>query len=364
MTATPVKTIPTKTGLRTGALGFPALLAQSVALISPTMTAVLIIPLAFSSAGQGTWLAYLFGTVMLLFVVLCLNQFAKRSAAPGAMYTYTARGLGPATGVVSGWTLLWCYLFIGTAGLTGFAIFCQQFLDALGATVTVPPDHLLRDQRPGLLVHRLQGHPHIVAGHAGLRGHLGHAHPGAGRRRAVQARLHVDTDQLKLKGVGLHGMSLAVVACIFSLVGFESATALGGEAKNPLRNVPRAVIWSLIITGTVHGHHGIRRGLRHPALRHPARLHHRAAHRAVQPLPGDVLQGPDRARRHDQLLLALPVLPQRGRADPLPHGRARRLPPPARPGAPEERHPARRAHRLHHDHARRSRWSSSSSPTR
>ncbi len=190
MTATPVKTIPTKTGLRTGALGFPALLAQSVALISPTMTAVLIIPLAFSSAGQGTWLAYLFGTVMLLFVVLCLNQFTKRSAAPGAMYTYTARGLGPATGVVSGWTLLWCYLFIGTAGLTGFAIFCQQFLDALGATVTVPPDHLLRDQRRDLLVHRLQGHPHIVADHAGVRGHLGHAHPRAGGGRAVQARLH------------------------------------------------------------------------------------------------------------------------------------------------------------------------------
>ncbi|MGI8447595.1 MAG: hypothetical protein ACR2MP_10550 [Streptosporangiaceae bacterium] len=33
-------------------------------------------------------------------------------------------------------------------------------------------------------------------------------------------------------------LSVAVVACIFSLVGFESATALGGEAKNPLRNVP------------------------------------------------------------------------------------------------------------------------------
>jgi amino acid transporter len=44
-------------------------------------------------------------------------------------------------------------------------------------------------------------------------------------------------------------VSLAVVACIFSLVGFESATALGGEARNPLRNVPRAVWWSLGIAG-------------------------------------------------------------------------------------------------------------------
>ena len=28
-------------------------------------------------------------------------------------------------------------------------------------------------------------------------------------------------------------MGLAVVACIFSLVGFEAATTMGGEAKNP-----------------------------------------------------------------------------------------------------------------------------------
>jgi amino acid transporter len=39
------------------------------------------------------------------------------------------------------------------------------------------------------------------------------------------------------------------VICIFSLVGFESATTLGGEAKNPLKNVPKAVVVSLLVTG-------------------------------------------------------------------------------------------------------------------
>ena len=238
-----------RTGLRSGVLGFPALLAQSVALISPTMTAVLIIPLAFSNAGEGTWLAYAFGTVMLLFVVLCLNQFAKRSAAPGAMYTYTARGLGPATGVMSGWTLLWCYLFIGTAGLTGFAIFFQQFLDAAGFTGTVPPDIFFAASAilcwyiayqdikiSSIITLALEGISVCCILALAAVVLFSHGIP-------------ADTGQLALKGVGIHGMSLAVVACIFSLVGFESATALSGEAKNPLRNVPRAVIWSLILTG-------------------------------------------------------------------------------------------------------------------
>src|SRR6202451_548847 len=89
--------------LRKNALGFPQLLAQSVALISPTMTAVLIIPLAFSIAGNSTWFSYLFATVMLIFTVLSLNQFAKRSSTTGSMYAYVAKGLGAASGVMTGW---------------------------------------------------------------------------------------------------------------------------------------------------------------------------------------------------------------------------------------------------------------------
>src|SRR5271163_5357710 len=125
--------------LRPHALGFPPLLAQSVALISPTMTAVLIIALAFADAGQGTWAAYAFGTIMLLFVVLGLNQFAKRSATAGSMYAYTAKGLGAAAGVLSGWSLIWAYWGIATAGLGGFAIFAQEFLSGIGVHSTVNP---------------------------------------------------------------------------------------------------------------------------------------------------------------------------------------------------------------------------------
>jgi amino acid transporter len=249
MTVAPAKTKTREMGLRTGALGFPAILGQGIALISPTMTAVLIIPLAFSNAGGGTWLSYLFATVMLVFVVFCINEFARRSAAPGAQYTFIARGLGPVPGVLGGWTLLWCYLLIGTAGLTGFAIFCQQLLDALGYTGTVKPVLFFaasaalcwfvayKDIRlSSYLTLALEGLS--VACILSLAGYVVFAHG-----------FTVDTDQLTLKGVSPHGMSLAVVACIFSLVGFESATALGSEAKNPLRNVPRGVIWSLVLSG-------------------------------------------------------------------------------------------------------------------
>ena len=50
-----------------------------MALISPTMTAALIIPVMYSNTGNWSWLSYALGTVMLLFVAYNLNQFARRS---------------------------------------------------------------------------------------------------------------------------------------------------------------------------------------------------------------------------------------------------------------------------------------------
>src|SRR5258708_4174285 len=44
-------------------------------------------------------------------------------------------------------------------------------------------------------------------------------------------------------------MFVQATVAILILVGFESVTAMGGEAKNPKRNVPIAVITSLLVQG-------------------------------------------------------------------------------------------------------------------
>jgi hypothetical protein len=64
--------------LRANCLNFMELLAQNIALISPTMTAALIVPLMFATTGNLSWLSYAVGTVMLLFVAFSLNQFHRR----------------------------------------------------------------------------------------------------------------------------------------------------------------------------------------------------------------------------------------------------------------------------------------------
>ncbi len=236
-----------KAGLRADCLGFSGVTAMAIALISPTMTAALIIPLMYSNAGNASWLAYLFGTVMLLFVALNLNQFARRSTSAGSMYGYSVMGLGTTTGNIAGWCLIWAYLFIGTAGMTGFTIFATTLLGMAGIHVPQIALFILCAASIWFLRYkdiRLSSGLMLVI--EGLSCALILLLCGI---VLFGQKSMFDTNQITLQGASFSGISLGVVVAIFSLVGFECATAFGEEARNPLQTIPRAVIVSLLLTG-------------------------------------------------------------------------------------------------------------------
>ena len=234
--------------LRPHCLNFKELLAQNIALISPTMTAALIVPLMFGTTGSISWLSYAVGAVLVLFVALSLNQFARRTTNSGSMYSYAMSGLGFTGGSMCGWCLLWAYLFIGLAGTTGFTIFAQTLLQMVH--VNMPPVLLFtlclgtcfflayKDIRISTLVTLAFEAFSITFIMILAFIVLGHHH------------FAIDTSQFSLKGTSLLTLGMGAVVAIFSLVGFESSTAFGEEAVNPLKTIPRSVIWSLIITAS------------------------------------------------------------------------------------------------------------------
>src|SRR5579862_6038003 len=124
-------------GLRATCLSFPEVLSQSVANISPTLTPVIIVPLVFASAGQGTWLAYLFATVGLVLVGTNVNQFTRRSATPGSLYAFVTRGLGVTLGFLCGWCLILAYTLTGMAVMAGSVLYAALLLRQLH--LPVPP---------------------------------------------------------------------------------------------------------------------------------------------------------------------------------------------------------------------------------
>ena len=206
------------------------------------------VPLVFALAGQGAAIAFLISTVGVLLVALNVNQFARMSASPGSLYTYITDHMHPRWGVLAGWALLIAY--VGTAS-------------AVSAGVTNYANVILRD-RFGMQVFPLllTGFVTVVACYLAYRDVQISARLMLWLQAASVALIsgiaiaviakhgwRPDMQQLTLQGVTPEKLRLGLVLAIFSSVGFESATSLGSEARNPLISIPRAVKWSAILAG-------------------------------------------------------------------------------------------------------------------
>jgi len=259
-------------GLRRDALSFTETLAQSIANIAPTLTPAVNLQLVFASSGNGTWFTYLLATLGLLLIGVCIQQFASKSSTPGALYSYVTKSLGPTAGFITGWALILAYLATGIAVSSYTAPYMQSLLKDLHTTIPATVMFGLvvalvwfvayRDVRlsakmmllmEGVSIALIFSLGIAMVAHTGL--HLG--------------------DQLSLKGMTLSGLQGGMVLGIFSYVGFESATALGAEAKNPKASIPRAVFMSTAIAGSffivmsfimVSAFHGYKTALNDPSL--------------------------------------------------------------------------------------------------
>jgi amino acid transporter len=238
---------PSVHGLKSDCLSFGEVLAQSFAVIAPTTIPASNLGLIVAIAGNGAWLSFLIGLLGLVFVSFNINQFASRSASPGSLYTYIVKGLGPTAGVVCGWSLALAYLFTGMSVLCGFANFSGMMLGhvglhlssisllAIGAGISWYAAR--KDvQLSAVAMLWLEG---ISIALILLLGILIWAHRG----------FALDMSQLTLQGVAPGHIAMGLVLVIFGFSGFESATSLGDEAKDPLRSIPQAVKGSVILAG-------------------------------------------------------------------------------------------------------------------
>jgi len=235
-------------GLRTGVLGPVETLAQSVSAMAPSTSASLTIPLVFALAGNLTWFVYLLATGAMLLVGFCISRFAKLSASPGSLYSYTADTLPPAFGVAAAWGLLLAYLATG-ASVAGGALYyatvlCRQFFQCTPPAIPtlvlvcfVAGYIAYRDVRLSAEVMLWIEAVSVSLVMIVLILLLVHVGP------------HIDASQFRLQGASFKGLGPALVLSIFSFAGFESATTLGGEAREPLKTIPRAVLQCALLAG-------------------------------------------------------------------------------------------------------------------
>jgi amino acid transporter len=244
---------PRMPGLDRRNLGPVQVFAQSVSAAGPTAGMAATPAIAASTAGGGTVWSFVIATVVALLIAGCIGQFTRRMAAAGSLYSLAAKGLGPAGAFACACALLVGYTLLVSAGLAGAAVHLHALFGPAG----------LAGPATGVATVLVSG---IVAGCAvkGIRlsARLILLVEGVSIALilAVYGLLLGGTDfrppphvpQSGQPPGGVVGVAAAVLPALAAFIGFESAAALGVEARRPFRNVPRAVTWTAAVVGLMH----------------------------------------------------------------------------------------------------------------
>ncbi|WP_292835534.1 APC family permease [Microbacterium sp.] len=240
-------------GLDRRSVGFADVLAQSVAAVAPSAAAMTVILLVAGVAGSATVPAVALAALIALIVARTVSQFARRMVTSGSLYTYAARGLGPAAGLATGAAILVGYAFISVFALLGGAHYFSIVLERVspgagGQTTTV-----------ALLV--LEAAVLAVVLVRGIRFSTRIAFFVELASVAVIVVLMIvllvqigsfDPEALAPTDVSPSALAAGAVLALTAFVGFESAATLGVEARAPLRNIPRAIVWTVIVAGGLY----------------------------------------------------------------------------------------------------------------
>jgi amino acid transporter len=234
-------------------LRLPEALGLSLSVVSPTVTAAFNITLVVQATGPAAPLAFAIGMVAMALVALSFMAFTHRVAHAGSAYAYIAHAFGSRAGFIAGWTLLLTYLGFATGFAALVGSFTGAALKELGIDVGSWwicigfASQLLawwlayRDMRlAGRLMLLLEAVA-MIAIVVLCIDILRQVHPDA-------AQVHASFVPSKSFN-GWSGLGFGMVFSILSFAGFEGAATLGEETLNPRRNIPIALLGTVLFTG-------------------------------------------------------------------------------------------------------------------
>jgi amino acid transporter len=237
--------------LRRNSIGLPSALAMSLAYISPTIGVIFITALIAGKAGLAAPFTFIIGTIGIAFMSLTLAHFSARVPSAGTFYTFISQGLGSSTGFVMGWLLFFAYALQSPLNTNLFGSFVSGLIQQ-NTGVDIPWWVLMTFiiAFVGALawwsIHRsMQLDLAFVVAEVTIVGAL------------LILILVKGGAQGQVPGAwnpgnspsGLSGIGLAFIFVVFAFFGFESSTTVAEEVRRPRRNIPIALVGSVVATG-------------------------------------------------------------------------------------------------------------------
>ncbi len=228
--------------------------AQSVATTAPAGAMASTPLLVIAVAGGGALWSFAVAAVVVGLVAACIAVFARRMAAAGGLYSFTAKGLGPAGAYACAVSMVVGYGMLVAAAFSGASWYGSALVARLGAgtgAVTLVGAGLVVALAATVAVCavrgiRLVGRVMLVIEALSI-----------GLILVVLVALAVTTAPAMPEPVagapgGVSGIAVGVLPALAAFIGFDSAAALGVEARRPFASVPRAITATAAVTAVLY----------------------------------------------------------------------------------------------------------------
>jgi amino acid transporter len=236
-------------GLRAGAIGGLAAGVMAAAFSAPSTSMFFNSPFVALHAGKAMTAAFLASAIAIGFVAFNIAQFSSKLPSSGYAYTFVSHGLGSKAGFVSAWMTL--LAFIGTpiivppyfgmtvssliASLTGvhihWAILALLLLAFVGTLAVLGISDSLKVGAVFVVIELV-----AVAGFALYM-----------LIKSPHGQVPEAFSPTGAPSIG--AFATAMIFCILSFQGFESAATLGEETVDAKVRVPRALLGAIVVTG-------------------------------------------------------------------------------------------------------------------
>src|SRR5690242_15755908 len=240
--------------LRRNAVGLTGAVIMSAAIMGPAVSTFFNPQFSMPFSGEATPFVYLACTIALVITASGIMEMAREFPSAGAFYTYVTRGIGPRAGFITGALMFVAYALLPPAevGLIGSYLqstFRTEFdanipwwiigLIPAGLMVFLAFEGIRSSLRTALILFSVEVAivlllAIIIVGKGGADGLTLHPlNPAASPN-------------------GLNGLTTGFVFAALSFVGFEAATTLGDETREPRVILPRAVLLSVLCVGALY----------------------------------------------------------------------------------------------------------------
>jgi len=240
-----------ETNLKAGSLRLPSIFMQSLTMVAPGIAALFYTPVVVAQAGLAAPLAYPIAFVIVLLTAIVLAQLARAVPGAGGYYNYVSRGINPPAGFLVSWlNIIYAPLVLGAVTVFGGYVISSS-LSWTGAAADWFPlafgivivSIVAGIQYMGV---QLSGKTLIITGGIELilvflLGLWGLANPGPGGLNFQPFNPG--------NASSISGLFIAAVFAIQAFTGWEGSAPMAEESENPTRNVPRALIGSVLLFG-------------------------------------------------------------------------------------------------------------------